>query len=421
MSDFERPGPYESALDLPSIATLLEQIKGAKMLTRIIGRKHRQDIIEIERQIRDLASVVDRFYALLGERQWVFHDMLNVERVREIFQSGEPPEQAEQRFIEIYRDSETLEFMIRTLRRFSEMQVRMHLIERAREDYQAGRFYATTLSLLSVMDGFVNDVDKEARRGLHSRTDDEMAAWDSVVGHHKGLSFAHKTFTKTIKKTVTEEIFELQRHGIVHGMIVNYDNVIVATKAWNRLFAVADWATSRQKQAAPKPKDPSFRETLAQIVKTQRARESLDAWNPSVMAKGEGGFEEQEAFKAAEAYLSSWKAKNFGRMARFLPLQMSESTPNKTAGRIREEFERLELRDFEILRLDFSAAAVCEVDVILHFDDEAKPGRMRWIRETAAGEPATPNEDGRWRLWLWGPYSIMNRAAESRSEDEDEA
>jgi hypothetical protein len=34
-------------------------------------------------------------------------------------------------------------------------------------------------------------------------------------------------------------------------MVVSFDNDVVATKAWNYLFAVADWATSRQKQKVP--------------------------------------------------------------------------------------------------------------------------------------------------------------------------
>jgi hypothetical protein len=64
------------------------------------------------------------------------------------------------------------------------------------------------LLLLSVMDGFVNDVDASRRRGLHARGPDEMVAWDSVVGHHLGLTHAHAGFTKTFKRTSTDEVRE---------------------------------------------------------------------------------------------------------------------------------------------------------------------------------------------------------------------
>jgi hypothetical protein len=42
--------------------------------------------------------------------------------------------------------------------------------------------------------------------------------------------------------------------------LVNFDNDIVATKAWNRLFAVADWAASRQKRAIPPDPKPTMKE-----------------------------------------------------------------------------------------------------------------------------------------------------------------
>ena len=126
----------------------------------------------------------------------------------------------------------------------------MPLVEHAREDYFNGRYYSVVLVLFSVMDGFVNDVDTSQRRGLHARDPSEMSAWDSVVGHHLGLSHAHAEFTKSTFKTSDEPVVELHRNGIVHGTLVNYDNVVVATKAWNRLFAVADWARSLAKEKA---------------------------------------------------------------------------------------------------------------------------------------------------------------------------
>jgi hypothetical protein len=52
---------------------------------------------------------------------------------------------------------------------------------------------------------------------------------------------------KRFSKTSNEEVFELYRNGIVHGVLLNFNNAVVASKAWNRLFAVADWATSREK------------------------------------------------------------------------------------------------------------------------------------------------------------------------------
>jgi hypothetical protein len=266
-----QPEPYRSARDLPSVAELLEQIAGMKALTRFVGRKHRKDVLELERQVEELVTVVDRFYDLLGDRQWIFHDRLNVEMVKALLDL--PAHEAETALIEIYRDAEWLRFSTMGLRRL--MPSRMNLIEKAAQDYREDRFYACVLVLLTVMDGFVNDLDPGHRRGLHTREADELAAWDTVVGHHMGLTSAHSTFTKGSYKTSSEPLYELQRHGIIHGMLVNYDNIVVATKAWNQLFAVADWATSLERKSKPKKPEPSWATSSEKSRETNESRRLL--------------------------------------------------------------------------------------------------------------------------------------------------
>jgi hypothetical protein len=63
---------YGSAADLPSIIDLREQVTGAKLLTRFIGRKYRTTFVAIETQLAALVQLVDDFYDLLGPRHWVF-------------------------------------------------------------------------------------------------------------------------------------------------------------------------------------------------------------------------------------------------------------------------------------------------------------------------------------------------------------
>jgi hypothetical protein len=377
-----------------------------KFLTRIIARDQRAKVLEIERQVRELTEIVDRFYTLLGPRHWIFHDHLNAEKVGALI--GLDPDAAEQAFIEIYQDPEALRFMIMPLNRFPAMQSRMHLIEKARIDYQEGRFYSTVLVLLTVMDGFVNDLEVQRRRGLHARDSDELYAWDSVVGHHLGLAHAHKTFTKSTSKTSSQPFLELHRNGILHGTLLNYDNAVVATKAWNRLFAVADWATSMEKKnIEPKP-ELTWRELFQQISKNEKAKKALDEWLPRTVEAG-AELAEEDVYTRAKTYLDAWKAKNYGAMASLISPMLSEDTPRQTAGVVRSEFESWDLQDFTIRRADFEAAAVCEIDVDLVLDSKVRPARMRLIREAPDGMAAMPNEDGTWYLYLWGPWAMLNR------------
>jgi hypothetical protein len=47
---------YQSALDLPSFRNLLQQIQAAKLLTRLVARDKRRDLIRLEKEIRVMAS-----------------------------------------------------------------------------------------------------------------------------------------------------------------------------------------------------------------------------------------------------------------------------------------------------------------------------------------------------------------------------
>jgi hypothetical protein len=378
-----------------------------KLLTRVVARGQRAQVVEIERQVQRLTEIVDRFYALLGPRHWIFHDRLNVEQAGELI--GLDVDAAEEAFIRIYQDPEALSFMIVSLNRFPAMRVRMNLIEKARVDYIDGRFYSTVLVLLAVMDGFVNELDSARRRGLHARGAEELQARDSVVGHHLGLAHAHKTFTKRTLKTSTDPVFELHRNGIMHGTLLDYDNVIVATKAWNRLFAVADWATSLERRAVdPKPA-PSWRELFQQINRNQQAKEALDEWRPTTLLGDGPQIAGDETCQRANAYLEAWQAKNYGTMGVLISPMFSEGTPAKTAGAVRAEFEDWGLERFTITRAVFEAAAVCEIEVDLIFADRTRPAQMRWIREAEDGMAAMPNEPGVWYLYSWGPWAMFNR------------
>ncbi len=409
MSKPEPSQPYQSALDLPSFVEIQKQLRGMKLLTRVVARKERAKVLELEAQLQRMAGIVDRFYELLGSRNWVFHDDLNLDRIAALVGEEATADSAEAELLALYQERDMLTFMTRRLGGHVGFRTRMHLIERALTDYRAGRFYATTLVLLTVMDGFVSDVERQ-RKGLHARGVDEMAGWDSIVGHHLGLTHAHRSFIKSTGATTETEVFELHRHGIIHGTILHYDTPIVATKAWNRLFAVADWARSLARRDQPLPSKPSFRETLKKMAANQRTKEALEKWRPSVVTAAHSEFEEQPVLKRARYFLAAWQSRNFGPMATCLPGRLRGPTVNAGAGRVRTTYERDHLTTFEILQLSYDAATVCEVDVRLTINDMTRDGRMRWIREKADGSPAISDSEGEWFLYLWDSHSIVGRA-----------
>jgi hypothetical protein len=253
------------------------------------------------------------------------------------------------------------------------------------------------LVLLTVCDGFVNDIEVP-RRGLHARSADEMAAWDSVVGHHMGLSHAHSTFVKGFYKTSDEEVTELYRNGIVHGMLTNYGNVIVATKAWNRLFAVADWARSRERAGVEPPPKPTWLETLKQIGDLAAARRAIDAFQPVTLSAGEPGFGDHPFVEKANRFLSVLAAGNYGAMVPFASASIGGSSTNETAGILRRTFGHLARTPSTLAGIDWRATGLCEIDFEVGSSTGPHRCRMRWRWEDEAGKPVSPPAPGEWRL-----------------------
>ena len=165
---------------------------------------------------------------------------------------------------------------------------REELVRFAYDDYKAGRYYSTVQTLLGVMDGFVADVD-EKNRGIHAKSEEEMNAWDKVSGHHMGLQHALKTFHSGAYSTSVDPEHELKRNAIVHGRSTNFNNVIIATKAWNHLFAVADWAESVSKKATPTPRvdPPKTYEIVAHVENMTVQNNRLNNWKPREYVYGD--------------------------------------------------------------------------------------------------------------------------------------
>ncbi len=362
--------------------------------------------------MNDLVDAVDRFYELLGPRHWILHDRLNFEEgIRGLLDL--PADEAEEALVAQYRDRNQLRLMLMPLRRFAPLRDRIGLIERAQEHYEADRFDAVALTLIPVMDGFVNDVEPEHRRGLHTREADELAAWDSVVGHHMGLSSAHRTFTKSFRKLSTEPVYELYRNGIVHGMLTDYDNVVVATKAWNRLFAVVDWAAAREKQAKPKEPEPTIPDLVKKMADTATRRRETEAFRPSTLQPQDPGFADSEHLTGSTDFLKAWQSRNYGDASQLIGGTLRSLLARKAAGQVREALELFPLEGFEVTAIRHGALAACDVDVSLTIEGEEKLARLRWIREGADGRPGPSKQDDQWVLYIWEPMGAIGYRARS--------
>ena len=158
--------------DLPSYREMREQLRGMGMLTRFVARQQRPELLRLTKQVADLAELVDRFYACLGERNWIFPGSLSVDDLRAILDRAESPAAAEEELIALYRAEGQLEFLAMRLRHRDGWRPRSHQIDRALEHYRAEQYDSCVLHLIAVMDGFVNDSapgERTAAKGQQSR------------------------------------------------------------------------------------------------------------------------------------------------------------------------------------------------------------------------------------------------------------
>lgn len=393
---------YRAAEELPSIIELREQMNVFKPFAYVVGaltgRHLGREASQIERQLDHLVRLIDSFYELLGERNWVLHGLLKTELIETMLDQDSTPEQAERMLIDHYKDEENLVFYVRHVRNRSDMAGRGIQIDSAMDDYLAGRYDAATLRLITVLDGFVNDFDKSQRCGLSSRNPDEMVGFDCLGGHYLGLSHAVEVFRKSFHKLVEDEVYEVYRHGIVHGLIVNYNNDVVASKAWNYLFAVCDWADSfeRKRQRDEERKKPQ--KTLAQILKDyQAARESrrrLAKWRAHTDFISEDGVV-AEPWGKTEEFISSIQKGNVGYVAKAL------CRPGDRIGDyidIAKDYVSCEFDAWQILRVEHPAAARAEAVIEFSYRGERWEERLCWTKIGEDGSPKAEYEEGEWVL-----------------------
>jgi hypothetical protein len=400
--------PYESARDLPSFVEMSQNVRSIKLLRFMLPKDQRRTVKELETQLHFLGDTVDRFYAVLGPRNWIFHDSMSVQEIADLLDDSASPAEAERKLIDYYQNPETLQFMIPGLNIFEALRKRKHLVRRAEDDYFAGRYYACIHVLLSVMDGFVNEF-VSARRGLHTREAEELDARDSVVGHHMGLTRAHATFTRRKGATSDEPVYELYRHGIVHGTILSYDNDIVATKAWNRLFAVTDWAKAKVKEQRPPKREPTWRELLAQLADNARKERANKEWKPETVVPSDPSFETHPARVVCEHLLAYWQQRNYGMLATLVSKDIRDAYGRDMPRQVRNEYSSYSLASWEMLKIDHTMPSVCLVEARLTFETgDEKTAHLRLIFEDATGEYVPSSMPGAWRLMVWGPAAFLD-------------
>lgn len=255
--------------DNPSHKKLKKELDGANALSKLTGllslfgansknlKEAFEPLADIQKQFEVISQSPDKFNDHFSQRGWIAHESMNHDLMLTCIEFAEKGhiELAEQELINYY-SSDKMQWLTYQLKGTKEFAIRYSLIKAAYEDTIAEKYYACIPVLLLVIDGGVNDVDRN--KGFFAENTD-LTAWDSIAAHSSGLATLKEIFNDTRKRTTEEEITMPYRHGILHGRDINYANKIVAAKCWAALFALNDWAKAvKEGKKNPPPEEPKL-------------------------------------------------------------------------------------------------------------------------------------------------------------------
>ncbi len=206
-----------------------------------------------------------------------------------------------------------------------------------------------------------------------------------------------------------EEIHDVYRHGIVHGSVVNFDNVVVATKAWNLLYSVVDWAQATKKAAVPEEPGPTFTESLEQLSRNRRFRKHSDEFVPWTLDPAAPEFASHPAAAAASAFLEAWRHGRWELITPFIPeaLRGCESK-GQAAKRAKEIYGAYRIDDYKITAMNFDRACLVDIRGFAIVANEPRDLCFRMSERATDDYPALPGDRGtRWCLAVWPPHTFF--------------
>lgn len=410
--------------ETPSIKHMREQmsafklILGANKALGFLGLGSKK-IAELQTQYDDMCEKMkeyteypSKFNRYLSKEGWLAHDTFEFSSLKQIVDEYEAKgsDAATKMLLDYYGPDNITDKMF-FFNGVEELRIRRRFIELALEDYNAKRYHAVVPLLLMIMDGAVNDA---IGKGLHAEGI-SLDAWDSLTTADGAINDIKGIFQRSRKRTRTEKIAFPYRNGILHGMDLGYDNVVVAAKSWCFLFVVRDWISAkksepdRRKAFEKETRTPTFREIIDTMTKTEKLKQAIADWSPREVS--EEYLQQLNQSLNADAdtpehtvcqFLEFWSEGNYGGMAE---LFWSRVTPDRKryAGEVRLQFSHINVTSYSIYRIVDEAPAITEVFVTL--DDangDCRYAKFRMIYEDKDGDgTARAIPEGVWRVvWL---------------------
>jgi len=418
------PAYKKTRQDIDNLSAVKDAMPLLRPLLRLIGIKSDQidealaGVDELRPLIEELVSIPDRFNDLFVERGWIIYESMNLEVAKEAIKMAENGDiEGGEAALVNYYDAETVDWNLRQMNNVKTFRSRMPLAQKALIDYKEGRYHACVPVVLAILDGMVNESHEKGvglRKGFFAEGV-KLEAWDSISAHSKGLKVLTGILGKRRTTTTTHQITIPYRNGILHGMDLGYDNVMVAAKTWAALFAVRVWAMKAE-QGLLDPQPPemptSWGDIFRQISENIKIEAQLKEWHPRTLKLGQDVpatgspeiFKEGTPERKLAEFLSYWKDNNYGYMAKYAK---SDGHDLKTMpARVREIYVSKRLQSFEFIEISDLAPAITMIQTKLIYEENARRAeevvKFRMINADAEGKAAISGTPGSsWVIQNW--------------------
>ena len=420
-------------VDLPSIRELLAALPvvgAARGLANLalkagIGGQKAQRIVDSVDELiaqSDILDLPDRFNAAFAEHGWIATSSLSVDVMRAALKRHEEGDvDAAEAIILGWLTPETINlFAITRSKTFDDVHGRWDQLREALALTEEGRYWSAVPLILIACDGFASDVLGTSPFEKNA----DLTLFDSMVAHPTSLPAAIARITKGVRKSSDDALSLPLRHGILHGRSLGYANRTVCGKAWMLMIALVDWAADKRDEDARRAKDEALRSTnwrdlYASLQKNRADKEAIEAFIPRHWdGPFDGDLPEDEPPFAFREFLSGWKAKNFGLMAKRV-VNITQQKHGHLAGRMRSDAEHVQLIEFEVLSV--SQTTIARAEARVRMSGKSLKGHVSgeflipafWY--TSDGDIAMPTDEGIWHVQQGCIFDLMH---ERTVEDE---
>lgn len=394
----------EAIEQLPQVQELRAAVLQFKALNQIFNNEETsKQLDEINKELDNIIHIAGKFYNLLGSKNWIMFDFLSVHKLERILDT-DSSEEAENELIKYLKEPDILKCFINWLNKHEDMRPRIPLLLKAAKDFLEGRYYSSTLVVISSADGFINDFERDNRKGAHARDPKEFQTEDIISTIPIALPSFQNVFTKSIYKRIDEEVFDVYRNGIMHGMITNYDNPFIAGKAWCYLFALVDWAESKKNiklSNSQNHDNVTISDLSSQIFEFLKNREEFERnfsnWVQHFVDLENPSNGDKSVIEGCQNFLNYWKERNYGFLGRFIP-NFTNKTGGQLAQEAREIFGAHNITSYKIISIERTAPAKADLNVRITDENKTWRAKIPLVKYDEYNKPAADWENGTWKI-----------------------